>query len=68
MKNRIKSNVKKEKRRLRKRVKNHKTSIRFLGVNANGLKPRIFTFKKVIKDLNPSVFFLRKQNSKKKVN
>ena len=58
MKQRIKSHVKKEKRRQRKKMKPHKTSIRFLGVNANGLKPRFLTFKKVMKDLNPSVFFV----------
>ena len=58
MKQRIKSHVKKEKRRQRKKMKPHKTSIRFLGVNANGLKPRFLTFKKVMKDLTPSVFFV----------
>ena len=33
-------------------------SIRFLGVNAAGLKSKMTSFKKVINELNPAVFFL----------
>ena len=39
-------------------------SIRFLGVNANGLKSRMFTFKKVLRDLKPSVFFVEETKFK----
>ena len=60
----IKLNVKKNRRGRRKRVKHLKTPIRFLGVNANGLKPRMFTFKKVLKDLKPSVFLVEETKHK----
>ena len=39
-------------------------SIRFLGVNAAGLKPKLFTFKKVLLDLQPSVFFVQESKFK----
>ena len=32
--------------------------MRFVGVNAAGLKSKLFTFKKVINELKPSVFFV----------
>ena len=35
-----------------------KQSLRFLGVNAAGLGSKILTFKKVINELNPAVFFI----------
>ena len=60
----VKLNVKKIRRGRRKRVKHLKTPIRFLGVNANGLKPRMFTFKKVLKDLKPSVFLVEETKHK----
>ena len=33
--------------------------MRFVGVNAAGLKSKFFTFKKVINELKPSVFFVK---------
>ena len=48
----------------RKKAKSLQTSLRFLGVNANGLKPRMLTFKKVLKDLKPSVFFVEETKCK----
>ena len=38
--------------------------MRFLGVNANGLKPRLITFKKVLSELKPSVFFVEESKFK----
>ena len=52
---RIKS---KSRRGKRKSLKLNKKSIRFLGVNAAGLKSKITSFRKVINELNPAVFFI----------
>ena len=56
--------MKKTRRGRRKRAKNVSKSIRFLGVNAAGLKPKLFTFKKVLLDLQPSVFFVQESKFK----
>ena len=47
----IKLNVKKVRRGRRKSTKNISKSLRFLGVNAAGLKSKLNTFKKVLKEL-----------------
>ena len=41
-----------------KKNKNIPDKLRFLGVNAAGIKSKMFTFKKVINELKPSVFFI----------
>ena len=46
------------KRRKRKSSRNFSKSLRFLGVNANGLRSKLSTFRKVIAKLQPSVFFV----------
>ena len=38
--------------------------MRFLGVNAAGIRSKFNTFKKVITELKPSVFFLEKNKVK----
>ena len=38
--------------------------IRFLGVNSAGLRSKFTTFKKVIKELNPSIFFVQETKLK----
>ena len=43
----------------RKCIKRYKKSLRLLGVNAAGLKSKFTSFKKVILDLKPSVFFIQ---------
>ena len=42
----------------RKSLKPFKKSVRFLGVNSAGLRSKLSTFKKVLADLQPSVFFI----------
>ena len=39
-------------------------SLRFLGVNSAGLRPKMKTFKKVIKELKPAVFFVQETKYK----
>ena len=51
-------------RRKRKNSKQLSENLRFLGVNAAGLRPKMLTFKKVIKDLNPSVFSVQETKMK----
>ena len=51
-------------RRKRKSAKNITENLRFLGVNAAGLRPKMMTFKKVIKELNPSVFSVQETKMK----
>ena len=41
----------------RKGIKRYTKSLRFLGVNTAGLKSKLTSFKKVLTDLKPSVFF-----------
>ena len=60
----IKLNVKKVRRGRRKSTKNISKSLRFLGVNAAGLKSKLNTFKKVLKELQPSVFFVQESKYK----
>ena len=55
---------KKKNRRKRKGTKNISETIRFLGVNSAGIRSKILTFKKVIKELNPSVFFVQETKLK----
>ena len=56
--------VKKTRRAKRNKNKKTKKFLRFLGVNANGLKPRLMTFKKVLSELEPSVFFVEETKYK----
>ena len=48
----------------RKSKKSFVKSLRFLAVNTAGLRPKLLTFKKVIKELMPSVFFLEETKFK----
>ena len=43
----------------RKCIKKYSKSLRLLGVNAAGLKSKLTSFRKVIQDLKPSVFFMQ---------
>ena len=54
----------KHRRGKRKSKKCFKKSLRFLGVNSAGLRPKMKTFKKVIKELMPSVFFVQETKYK----
>ena len=54
----------KGKRGRRKSKQNIVKRIRFLGVNTAGLRPKLLTFKKVVKELMPSVFFLEETKYK----
>ena len=60
----IKLKMKKGRRGRRNRAKNISKSLRLVGVNAAGLKPKLKTFKKVLTDLNPSVFFVQESKYK----
>ena len=44
--------------------KNIPDKIRFLGVNAAGIKSKMLTFRKVINELKPSVFFIEESKLK----
>ena len=55
---------KKNKRGKRKSRKTFKKSLRFLGVNSAGLGSKVLTFKKVIQELSPSVFFVEETKLK----
>ena len=57
-------NNRKGRRGRRKSKKSFVKSLRFLGVNTAGLRPKLLTFKKVIKELMPSVFFLEETKYK----
>ena len=66
MRKNLKFKTKKPKnRRKRKRVLNVTKYLRFLGVNAAGLRSKLLTFKKVLNDLKPSVFFIEETKLKK---
>ena len=54
----------KKKRGKRKSKINTKQSLRFLGVNAAGLASKILTFKKILNELNPAVFFIEETKFK----
>ena len=58
------SKRKKAKRGKRKSRKSFQKSLRFLGVNSAGLRSKMLTFKKVINELKPSVFFLEETKFK----
>ena len=60
----IKFNTKKVRRGRRKSAKNISKSLRFLGVNSAGLKSKLNTFRKVLKELQPSVFFVQESKYK----
>ena len=45
-------------------LKKYKRSLRFLGVNTAGLKSKFTSFKKVIHELKPSVFFAQETKFK----
>ena len=49
--------MKKNRRGTRKGAKNVSKLLRFVGINSAGLKPKMSTFKKVLTELKPSVFF-----------
>jgi hypothetical protein len=49
---------KKVRRGKRKSLKHFEKTLRFLGINANSLKPKLTTFKKVLSELKPSVFLI----------
>ena len=38
--------------------------LRFIGINAAGLRPKLFTFKKILHELKPSVFFIEETKYK----
>ena len=61
LKNHIKT---KHRRGRRQNAKSFSKSLRFLGINAAGLRPKLFTFKKVLKDLKPSIFFMQETKLK----
>ena len=60
----IKKTKNKKQRGKRKSKINLKQSLRFLGVNAAGLGSKILTFKKVLNDLKPAVFFIEETKFK----
>ena len=52
----IKIPTKKTRRGRRKRSKSIRKQLRCLGVNSAGLRSKMFTFKKILSELKPSVF------------
>ena len=54
----------KVKRNRRRSLKNISKSIRLLGVNAAGLSSKMTTFRKIISDLNPAIFFIEETKFK----
>ena len=56
--------IRKPLRGTRKSTKDFNKSMRFLGVNAAGIRSKFNTFKKVITELKPSVFFLEETKVK----
>ena len=55
---------KRTRRGKRNSAKNIHKKMRFLGVNASGLKSKLKTFKKVLSELKPSVFFIEETKYK----
>ena len=55
----VKITVKNCRRGKRNNAKNMSSSLRFLGVNAAGLGSKMTTFKKILFELKPSVFFVQ---------
>ena len=60
----LKIKINQNKRGERKNSKNFRKNLRFLGVNAAGLQSKLFSFKKVLSDLKPSVFFIEETKTK----
>ena len=56
--------MRKVRRGKRKSSKSFSKSLRFLGVNSNGLKSKLMTFRKVLAKLKPSVFFVEESKYK----
>ena len=56
-----KPKVRRGKRSSAKRISK---SLRFLGVNAAGLRSKLLTFRKVLADLKPSVFLIEESKCK----
>ena len=54
----------KNRRGRRKTAKNYSKSLRFMGINAAGLRSKLLSFKKVLNDLKPSVFFIEETKYK----
>ena len=59
-----KSIKRKLRRGKRRRTKNFVKTLRFLGVNSAGLKTKLLTFKKVLNELKPAVFFVEETKYK----
>ena len=60
-------NIKQSKQKQRGKRKSKKSfskNMRFLGVNSAGLRPKLMTFKKVLRELQPSVFFVEETKYK----
>ena len=55
---------KKLRKNVEKSFKNVEKSLRFLGVNAASIKSKLLTFKKVISELEPSLFFIEETKLK----
>ena len=51
-------------KRKRKSKRFYEKTLRLIGINANGLKSKLSTFKKVIMDLQPALFFLQETKYK----
>ena len=60
----VKLNIKKFRRGKRKKAKNITSSLRFLGINSAGLGSKMMTFKKILSELKPSVFFIEETKFK----
>jgi hypothetical protein len=60
----FKKRYKVKRRGKRNSTKNISKSLRFMGVNCAGLRPKLLTFKKVISELKPSAFFLQETKYK----
>ena len=62
---RVTKSIKRKLRRgKRRRTKNFVKTLRFLGVNSAGLKTKLLTFKKVLNELKPAVFFVEETKYK----
>ena len=51
-------------KRKRKSKMSYEKNLRLVGINAAGLKSKLSTFKKVIMDLQPSIFFIHEAKYK----
>ena len=61
----VKMLVKREHRRGRRnKAKSFSKNFRFLGVNAAVIRSKMLTFKKILKELKPSVFFIEETKLK----